>query len=68
MRKLARQQGQKEARYAHLLAGEPEVEAETPAGAAPPSKMSQLEQEVRELRSEVSELKRRLDDLDAQLR
>ena len=69
VRKLARQAGQKEARYAHLLAGEPEADAEIPvAVASQPSKLAHLEEEVRELRAEVSELKRRLDDLDAQLR
>jgi uncharacterized protein len=69
VRKLARHAGQKEARYAHLLAGEPEADAETPVTAAPqPGRVAQLEQEVRELRAEVSELRKRLDDLDAQLR
>ncbi len=69
VRKLARQPGQKEARYAHLLAGEPEADTEIPVTVtAQPSKLAQLEQEVRELRAEVSELRKRLDDLDAQLR
>jgi uncharacterized protein YceH (UPF0502 family) len=69
VRKLARQPGQKEARYAHLLAGEPAIEADAEAPVtAQPSRLAQLEQEVRELRAEVSELRKRLDDLDAQLR
>jgi uncharacterized protein len=69
VRKLARQPGQKEARYAHLLAGEPAIEADAEAPvAAQPSRVAQLEDEVRELRAEVSELRKRLDDLDAELR
>jgi uncharacterized protein YceH (UPF0502 family) len=67
-RKLPRQPGQKEARYAHLMSGEPAVEAEAEAPVAQPSRVAQLEQELQVLKTEVAELRRRLDDLDAQLR
>jgi len=68
-RKLPRQAGQKEARYAHLLSGEPQFE---PVGdsraAAPPTRIAQLEEELHQLRSEFNELKRRFEELEAQLR
>jgi len=73
-KKLSRQPGQKEARYSHLLAGEPVVELERAASRVDssdqqqPSRLSQLESEVGELRSELAELKRRFDELEAQLR
>jgi uncharacterized protein YceH (UPF0502 family) len=68
-RKMLRQSGQKEARYAHLLSGEPAVEAGMSDAAAPaPSRMQQLEAEVERLRSEVTELKRRFDEFEALLR
>ncbi|MFZ5797216.1 MAG: YceH family protein [Thermodesulfobacteriota bacterium] len=65
IRKLPRQPGRKESRYAHLLAGEPEnVE---PAAAAPEAavlqvraeneRLAALEQEVDALRSELAELR-----------
>lgn len=62
--KLARRPGQKEARYSHLLAGEP-VAAEAPMDAAPAgsSRLERLEEEVRQLRADLSELKSRLDRL-----
>jgi len=63
-RKLARMPGQKESRYAHLLAGEPIVEAE----AEPAPRHSPLEAQFEALREEVAELRRRLDELEAQLR
>lgn len=70
IQKLPRQPGQKEARYTHLLAGEPAIEptAEPSATTAPPSRIAQLEQELHQLRSEFDELKKRFDDLEAQLR
>lgn len=71
VRKLARQTGQKEARYTHLLAGEPRLEAgaaDTFAPATPPTRVAQLEQELTQLRAEFNELKKRFDDLEAQLR
>ncbi len=74
VKKLARQAGQKEARYAHLLAGEPDLETlateshAIAAGAAPPTRVAQLEEELRELRSEFNDLKRRFEALESQLR
>ena len=68
-RKLPRQAGQKEARYAHLLSGEPQ--AESPAGApgtSQPTRVAQLEQQLQQLRLEFEELKRRFEELEAQLR
>ncbi|MBV8068783.1 MAG: DUF480 domain-containing protein [Acidobacteriaceae bacterium] len=67
--KLPRQAGQKEARYAHLLAGEPALEAVVePASHAAPGRIAQLEQEIQRLRSELDELKVRFDRLEAELR
>ena len=69
LKKLPRQPGHKEARYAHLLSGEPAVDsaAESPA-AAPPSRVAQLESELQQLRSEFNHLKQRFDTLESQLR
>jgi hypothetical protein len=68
VKKLPRQPGQKEARVAHLLCGEPDFEAVAETGANPPpvGKVAQLEREMQELRAEFSELKSRLDALEAQ--
>ena len=68
--KLPRQPGQKEARYAHLLSGEPstEVAIESPGAAAPPTRVAQLEQDLQKLRSEFDDLKNRFEALEAQLR
>lgn len=60
--KLARRAGEKESRYAHLLSGPP---AEAPReSAAPaltrPDRISQLEAEVAQIRSELDDLKRQL--------
>ncbi len=67
--KLGKQPGQKEARYAHLLSGEPSVEslADT-STASQPSRVALLEEELRAFRSEFQELKRRFDELEAQLK
>jgi uncharacterized protein YceH (UPF0502 family) len=68
-RKLPRQPGQKEARYAHLLAGEPAIEPESePAPPPVPGRLALLEQQVESLKAEVDELKRRFEELDAQFR
>ena len=69
VKKLPRQPGHKEARYAHLLAGEPAMEAvpEHPV-ALPPSRVTQLETELNQLRAEFNELKQRFEMLEAQLR
>jgi uncharacterized protein len=67
--KLPRQPGQKELRYAHLLAGEPPAESiSTGAPAAAPSRVAQLESEVQQLRSDLHELTRRFEQLEAQLK
>jgi hypothetical protein len=66
--KLPRQAGHKEARYAHLLAGEPAADAGEPAAIAKGGRLSELEQEVQQLRSELDELRRRFDELERQLR
>jgi uncharacterized protein len=67
--KLPRQAGQKEARYAHLLSGEPQAQAATDVPVSNQlTKVGQLEQQLQELRSEFDHLKRRFDELEAQLR
>jgi uncharacterized protein len=73
---LPRQAGQKEVRYAHLLAGEPEPDAmrtedgatlrgpddtAAPAPAAP-SRLDVLEQDVASLRTELAEVRALLED------
>jgi uncharacterized protein len=66
--KLPRQPGQKEVRYAHLMAGEPSAEAIPTSAPAAPSRVAQLESEVQQLRSDLQELARRFDQLEAQLK
>lgn len=70
VKKLGRQPGQKEARYAQLLAGEPPIE--TAPGEAPatgqPSRLSLLEHELQALRSEFQELRKRFEELEAQFK
>jgi uncharacterized protein YceH (UPF0502 family) len=68
VKRLARQHGQKEARYAHLFAGEPVYDAGPDSvGALPPlTKVAQLEQEMQGLRSELESLKARFDAFEAQ--
>lgn len=69
IKKLPRQPGQKEARYAHLLSGEPLAEPPTEAAApAQPTRIAQLEQQLQALRSEFEHLKRRFEELEGQLR
>ena len=69
VRKLPRQAGQKEARYAHLLSGEPQVESPLVAPAASqPTRIAQVEQQPQQLQWEFDQLKRRFDELEAQLR
>jgi uncharacterized protein YceH (UPF0502 family) len=70
VKKLPRMPGQKEARYAHLLSGEVHVEttAAESSHSAPPTKVAQLEQDLRDLRAEFNELKRRFEQLESQLR
>jgi hypothetical protein len=68
--KLPRQPGQKEARYGHLLAGEPAsgTTLEPGGSAPPPDRVARLEQDVSQLREDFNQLKRRFEDLEAQLR
>jgi len=62
--KLARQSGQKESRYAHLLAGAVEVaetegaaEAATPVTRGEAGRVARLEEELKALRAELAELR-----------
>lgn len=70
VKRLPRQPGQKEARYAHLFSGEPapHLSSEKPASMETPTRVSMLEQELQALRGDFEELKRRFNDLEAQLR
>jgi len=67
---LPRQPGRKEARYAHLLSGDPESwEAEAPAASfvSPDSdRIARLENELATLRSDMADVKQRLADLRKQ--
>lgn len=62
--KLPRLAGHKEQRYAHLLAGEPDL-SDLPPPSAPAARASDLEQRVSALESELAELKRRLSTLES---
>jgi uncharacterized protein YceH (UPF0502 family) len=73
--KLPRQPGRKEARYAHLLAGAPEVEESRPEPRVEPAvrevraeneRLAHLETEVETLRGEVADLRRQLDEFRRQ--
>ncbi len=68
--KLPRQPGQKEARFAHLLSGEPHLEsvADSDVSSPSPGTIERLDDEVRALRDELAELRRRFDALEAQFR
>jgi uncharacterized protein len=63
---LARRPGQKEVRYAHLLAGEPADEppehAAAPEEPAPPGRIEALENDVVALRTELAELRARFEE------
>lgn len=63
--KLSRRPGQKEARYTHLLAGEPAERAEAVGETAPAgsSRLERLEEEVRQLRAELDDLRTRVERL-----
>lgn len=61
---LPRRSGQKEVRYAHLLSGEPQVDAaepDAPAAMLEPDRIESLEREVALLRGELSELRAQLE-------
>ena len=73
--KLPRQAGRKEARYAHLLSGQPAVEEESEAqpASAPPraragdaERVARLEAEVERLSGEVSEMRRQFEEFRKQ--
>ena len=73
--KLPRQAGRKEARYAHLLSGQPAVEEEAeaqPAAAAPrtragePERVARLEAEVERLSGELAEMRRQFEEFRKQ--
>lgn len=69
--KLPRHPGQKEARYTHLLSGEPTVETgaiEAQAQPGAPTRVAQLEHDLQQLRLEFNELRNRFEDLERQLR
>jgi uncharacterized protein YceH (UPF0502 family) len=73
VKKLARQPGTKESRYAHLLAGDVEgwsAPAETQPVGAPGSqdeqRITRLETEVQSLRTEVADLRQQLEDFRKQ--
>ena len=61
---LPRQPGQKEVRFAHLLAGEPDITAipQTEPPTAKSNRIDALEAEMAALRSEMAELKARFDE------
>ncbi|HEU5233840.1 MAG TPA: YceH family protein [Terriglobales bacterium] len=67
---LQRQPGTKEARYAHLLSGEPQQDAITSASPAATSvdgdRIGRLEAELAELRREVHSLRQEFSDLKKQ--
>jgi uncharacterized protein YceH (UPF0502 family) len=68
VRKLPRLAGQKEPRYAHLLAGEPSAEVSPPPTATTATgTVAQLQQELTELRSEFEDVRRRLERLESLL-
>ena len=60
---LPRQTGQKEGRYAHLLAGEPDI-PELPSRPVATGKSTELERRVTELETELASLKDRLAALE----
>jgi uncharacterized protein len=71
--KLPRRPGQKDARYAHLLAGAPAIEESggegadaSPARASAGERVARLEAEVERLRGEVAELRRQLEEFRRQ--
>src|SRR5215213_8705718 len=76
--KLPRQAGRKEARYAHLLSGQPAVEEEADAQASPAAprasasragdgeRVARLEAEVETLRGELAEIRRQFEEFRKQ--
>jgi hypothetical protein len=71
VRKLPRLPGQKEQRFVHLLGGEPDLEAmaeNSSSVIASPNRIEKLEGDLTALRSEFDDLRRRFEQLEAQLR
>ena len=70
--RLERRPGQKEARFAHLLAGEPvdtfgmDAPAERTSGGGASDRLAALEQALTELRQEVADLRSQLDSFRKQ--
>ena len=65
--RLPRQPGQKEGRFAHLLSGEPDIEAAAaPVASAGAPRRSSLEQKVDELAAEVERLKQQFEEFKKQ--
>jgi hypothetical protein len=71
--KLPRQTGRKEARYAHLLSGQPPVEEEAEGQAPAPrtragesERVARLETEVERLSGELAEMRRRFEEFRKQ--
>jgi len=62
--RLPRRPGQKEARYAHLLSGEPAESSEVvePATAPQPARVDELAQEIEALRAEVADLRAQFEE------
>ena len=65
---LPRQPGTKEARYMHLLSGQPEagVQVERGSDSEELDRMARLEAEVNEIRQELSEVRRQLGEMRKQ--
>src|SRR5690606_24571854 len=63
---LPRQPGQKEVRYAHLLSGEPQVEAATtmerPPASSAASRIDTLERQVASLETELTDLRSQFEE------
>jgi len=69
--RLPKQPGQKEIRFAHLLAGEPSIDVVTESTTSAPagnSRLVQLEIDLQQLRAEFQELKQRFEQLEDQLK
>ena len=72
--KLPRQPGQKEARFAHLLAGQPEIEPtvessvaeRSPRRATDSERVAKLEEQVRELTEQVANLTNQFEEFKKQ--
>jgi uncharacterized protein YceH (UPF0502 family) len=63
--RLQREAGRRDSRYAHLFSGAiastaPLAESHAPPAAAEPSRIERLEQELRQMRAELDEIKARL--------